>query len=100
MEQKIWNNTSDFLNFEQKATVKSHDAIKIYETNFETNFNINTNLLKDQNFLRDHKRIIYIYNNDYNIGYRSLLDKREDKDVPLRYLAKINTETGEISVVK
>lgn len=30
MEQKIWNNISDFLNFEQKATVKSHDAIKIF----------------------------------------------------------------------
>lgn len=85
-----------FFFFEQKATVKSDDAIKIYEINFETNFNINTNLLKDQDFLRDHKRIIYIYNEDY----RSLLDKRGDKDVPLTYLAKINSETGKIAVVK
>ncbi|MFV0305822.1 MAG: hypothetical protein ACK5IC_10125 [Moheibacter sp.] len=100
MGQKIWENTSGFLYFEKKATIKSIDAIKIYETNFETNFNINPNILKDKNFSRDYKRIIYISDDDYNIGYRSLLDKRGDKNVPLKFLAKINSSTGEVSVVK
>lgn len=100
MEKKIWNNTGDFSKFENEATLKSEEAIKIYEINFEVNFKINVNFIKDSTFLRENKRIIYILDNDYNIGYRTLLDKRGDEDVPLDFLAKINSETGEISVVK
>lgn len=99
MNKKIWYNTGDFLSFEKQANIKVEDAIKIYETNFELNFKNNINIIKDDKYVKEIKRIIYLLGKDYYIGYRMLLDKRGDETVPLKFLAKINSETGEIFVV-
>lgn len=98
MDQKLMYNTSDFSKFEEKSTLKWEDAIKIYEANFQNKFDVNVNILKDQNFRKNYDRFIYVTDNNYNIGFASLNDKRGIESVPLKYLAKINSETGEISI--
>lgn len=100
MEQKLMCNTSDFSKFEEKSTLKCEDAIKIYEANFQNKFNVNVDILRDHNFTKNYDRVIYVSDNNYNIGFASLNDKRGIESVPLKYLAKIDSETGEISVVK
>lgn len=96
MNSKIWSNTEDFKKFEQKAQLNSEAAIALYEENFAKNFQ----LVRDDEFLHDYKRIIYAEDNHYYIGYRSNMDKRGDKIAELHFLAKINATTGEISTVK
>lgn len=96
MNNKIWSNSEDFKKFEQKASVNGEAALAIYDENFTKNFQ----MVRDEDFLHDYKRIIYVEGNHYYIGYRNTMDKRGDKIAELHFLAKINATTGEISAVK
>lgn len=81
---------------EQKASVNGDAALAVYDENFTKNFQV----IRDKDFLHDYKKIIYVEGNHYYIGYRNTMDKRGDEIAALHFLAKINTTTGEISVVK
>ena len=81
---------------QEKYKINAQTANTIYEDNFLKNFSFE----KDAEFSMDYEKVTYIENDEYYIGYTSKLDKRGTSNPHINYLAKINSETGEISVVK
>lgn len=95
-DKKIYNTDNDFPKIENQLKMSSKEVDNIYEREFENNFS----LKRDESFDEDYKKIIYIKNNLYYIGFASVLDKRGNENPNLKYLVKVNPDTGEISVVK
>lgn len=98
--KKYYSDSKEFSRIEKEAKISMNGAIEIYVVSFKNNFNEDVVKLQEQSFLRDHKRIVYLLKGEYYIGYRSKNDMRSDKNAYLFFLAKVNSKTGEISVVK
>ncbi len=94
--EKIYSDSIKFNKLESSAKINATEAVSIYESTFVKNFKIE----KKEDYNLNHDRVIYIQNGYYFIGYVSKYDKRGKKDGFLYFLAKINSETGIIAVVK
>ena len=96
MNNKIWSDSEDFKEFEQKVKIKSKQALLIYDSNFSDNF-------KDENaktYFKYFDKIIYIQNNKYKIGCISKMDKKGYLTTDIYCLTEIDPETGEIIILK
>lgn len=93
---KYYSDSTEFIEIEKKAKISSSKAFEIYKNTFDKNFEVD----KKPYDIESLYQIIYIYEGFYYIGFVSRYDKRDRKEAPLYFLAKINLETGEISVVK
>ncbi len=94
--KKIYFEDKEFIKIESSFKVDMNEALNIYETTFFQNFNIE----KKEEQVVNQERVIYIENGYYYIGYVSKYDKRGKRDGHLYFLVKINSESGEISIVE
>jgi hypothetical protein len=94
--EKIYKGTSEFKIIEKKLSIKEKQAIIIYDSNFSKNFLGENQTIIDSNFWK----YMYIYEKNYYVGYIHKYDKKGIKQGTEYFTAKINSETGEISVVK
>ena len=94
--RKIYLNDEKFNVVEKQMKISSEQASEIYKKSFDNNFDVKESPYQKELFYE----IIYIESGFYYIGFASKNDKRDMKTAPIYFLAQINPETGEISVVK
>lgn len=94
--EKIYSDNENFTKIENKSEISSKQAFEIYKDSFAKNFTIKESPYDKESFYQ----VVYICNGFYYIGFASKNDKRTEKTTQLIFLAKINSDTGEISVVK
>ena len=92
-EKKYNFDSEEFIRIEKQAKISRNKASGIYKNTFKQNFSFDKSPYEIDKYI-EH---IYIYNGFYYIGFSNKIDKDNNK---LYFLAKINIETGEISVVK
>ena len=93
---KSYAGTPEFDTIEKKLTIKEQQAIRFYDDHFTENFVGENKAEIDSYFWK----VIYIYENNYYIGYIHKYDKKGPKEGEMHFLAKIDSKTGEVSVVK
>ncbi len=96
MNKKIYPHDSDFKEVESNFKISQGEADDIYDREFVSNFKV----ALDSNFLKLNKKIIFIQDKAYYIGYYTVLDKRGYQNPNLKYLAKINPNNGKILVIE
>ncbi|MBL0737198.1 hypothetical protein JI750_09900 [Flavobacterium sp. GN10] len=94
--KKYYPNDSNFKDIETNFSIKVDMANKLYDENFEKLMKLKIN----EDFFKHYNKVIYIQGKSYYIGYATILDKRGVENPHLAYLAKIDSETGRIDVVK
>lgn len=94
--EKYYSDSNNFHEIEKQAKISSNKAFEIYKNSFDKNFDVKKSPYTIDSFYQD----IYIYNGFYYIGFVSKNDKRNRESAPLYFLAKVDVNTGEISVVK
>ena len=95
-DKKYYLNDSSFQKLESTLSINSEKANKFYDDYFEKNIKTK----RDDNFLLSYNKVIYIKNKFYYIGYTSVFDKRGNENPHLEYFAKVNSETGEVIMIK
>lgn len=94
--KKYYPNDSNFKDIETNFLIKLDMANKLYDDNVEKLMKLKIN----DDFLKHYNKVIYIQGKSYYIGYATILDKRGVENPGLEYLAKIDSKTGSIDVVK
>jgi hypothetical protein len=94
--KKYYPNDSKFKDIETNFSIKLDMANKLYDDNFEKLMKLKIN----DNFFKHYTKVIYIQEKSYYIGYATIFDKRGVGSPHLEYLAKIDSKTGRIDVVK
>lgn len=94
--KKYYPNDSNFKDIETNFSIKAGMANKLYDENFEKLMKLKVN----NDFFKHYNKVIYIKGKSYYIGYATILDKRGMENPHLVYLAKIDSKTGRIDVVK
>ncbi|HEX8576536.1 MAG TPA: hypothetical protein VF677_09610 [Flavobacterium sp.] len=94
--ERIYSNTPEFIVIEKKMSFKKEDANKIYSEYLTKIFSKEDLIQIESNFWR----VIYICKGNYYISYIHKLDKKGSQNGTMHYKAKINSNTGEISIVK
>lgn len=93
---KIYIGDKNFIYHEEKLKINSREAYKIYLSTFNSNFSV-----KEAPFTKDSLyKVIYISEQNYFIGFASKNDKRDEKSAPLYFLAKVDSNTGVVTVIK
>lgn len=92
--KKYYPNDSNFKDIETNFSINM--ANKLYDENFEKLMKLKVN----KDFFKHYNKVIYIQGKSYYIGHATILDKRGMENPHLVYLAKIDSETGRIDVIK
>ena len=95
-DKKHYPKDSSFKNLESTFSINSEKANEFYDEYFERNIKTK----RDNNFLSNYNKVIYIQNKFYYIGYTTVFDKRGNENPRIEYLAKINSETGKVIMVE
>lgn len=96
MKNKTYSNDADFSELQATLKINSAEASNVYDDKFEDNFKIKI----DSSFLKHYQKLIFIEEGNYYVGYYSKLDKRGQENPNLKYLCKIDSNTGDLTVVK
>lgn len=94
-KDKIFFGSKEFSEKEKTLNLSIEEAKYIYDNNFFMLFKEKLRE-EDENYYYN----IYIYENCYYIGFSSYLDKRDRTTAPIYFLAKIDSDTREITAVK
>ncbi|WDF64952.1 hypothetical protein [Flavobacterium sp. KACC 22763] len=94
--KKYYPNDSNFKDIETNFSIKVDVANKLYDKKFEKLMKLKIS----EDFFKHYNKVIYIEGRSYYIGYATILDKRGVENPHLVYLAKIDSKTGRIDVVK
>ncbi|MHC0447676.1 hypothetical protein ACWA1F_19865 [Flavobacterium sp. 3-218] len=95
-DKKHYLRDPSFKNLESTFSINSERANELYDDYFEKNIKTK----RDDIFLSNYTKVIYIQNKFYYIGYATAFDKRGNENPHLEYLAKINPKTGKVIMPK
>ncbi len=93
--EKTFVEDKNFSKKTERYKIKISEAEKIYEKEFDDNFLIH----RDSNFNKQFLKIMYLKNDMYFIGYTPMNDMRGRYSPHIKYLVRINPETGKTHVI-